>query len=213
MVLFDLCFYLFAGLAVLSGAMVVTSRSMVHAVLFLILAFVNGAGLFLLTGAEFVALILVVVYVGAVAVLFLFVVMMLDIDVREERKRADGFILMGTLVAGIFAAELAIVLLGWQELEAGGRDRLLEPFSTGQVSGDSVSTGTGVFNIKALGAILYTRYFWIFQLMGLVLLVAMLGAILLTHRTREGVKRQNIARQTHRDARKTVRLVDFESER
>ena len=123
---------------------------------------------------------------------------------------------MGILVAGIFAAELAIVLLGWQELEAGGRDRLLEPFSTGlagPASADSVQTETGVFNIKALGAILYTRYFWIFQLMGLVLLVAMLGAILLTHRTREGVKRQNIARQTHRDARKTVRLVDFESER
>ena len=180
-------FYLLAGILVLSAFMVVTARNPVHAVLFLILAFFNSAGLFIMLGAEFIGMILVIVYVGAVAVLFLFVAMMLDINFSDLRKGAMQYVPVGLIAGGILLAELCLVYAAWNFVP-GHELNLFAPI----VSPDELT------NTEQLGRLLYTEYFPIFQLAGLVLFVAMIGAIVLTHRSRPGVKRQNIVAQHHR---------------
>jgi NADH-quinone oxidoreductase subunit J len=181
-------FYLFAAMTVAAGAMVIVARNPVHAVLFLILAFFNAAGLFVLLGAEFLAMILVVVYVGAVAVLFLFVVMMLDVDFAALRA---GFIKnapLGAIVGLILLAEL-ILVLGVQ---------IVQPTVLATPAAPIPTAGSGITNTEAIGRVLYTRYVYYFQVAGLILLVAMIGAIVLTLRHKEGVKRQSISRQVAR---------------
>ncbi|WP_439541175.1 NADH-quinone oxidoreductase subunit J [Hyphomicrobium sp.] len=191
-------FYLFATLALASGAMVIVARNPVHAVLFLILTFFNAAGLFILLGAEFLAMLLIIVYVGAVAVLFLFVVMMLDVDFAELRA---GFIKnapVGLIVGGVVLAEL--LALFWA--------RAIAP-PTNAVAGTPIPQGAS--NTEALGQILYTKYVYFFQGAGLVLLVAMIGAIVLTLRHKTGVKRQSIADQVARGPATAVRMVKVTS--
>lgn len=181
-----LFFYLFSALAIASAVMVISSRNPVHSVLFLILCFFNGAGLFILLGAEFLAMILIVVYVGAVAVLFLFVVMMLDVDFVELRQGMLNYLPVGGAIGLIVLAELALVAGSW----------VIDPASVKTVA--SPAPG-GVSNTEALGRILYTDYIYYFQAAGLVLLVAMIGAIVLTLRHKAGVKRQNVAEQVARN--------------
>ncbi|KQW22903.1 NADH:ubiquinone oxidoreductase subunit J [Afipia sp. Root123D2] len=180
-----LFFYLFAGVCVASAVMVVTSRNPVHSVLFLILAFVNAAGLFVLLGAEFLAMILVVVYVGAVAVLFLFVIMMLDVDFAELRQGFLEYMPFGLLIGGIFLAELLLVVGGW----------VISPTISKSITAPISAT---MSNTEAIGMVLYTRYIHYFQLAGLVLLVAMIGAIVLTLRHKASVKRQVVSVQNAR---------------
>ena len=188
-----LFFYLFAAVAVASAVMVISSRNPVHSVLFLILCFFNAAGLFILMGAEFLAMILVVVYVGAVAVLFLFVVMMLDIDFVELRQGMLNYLPVGGTIGLIMLVELALVLGTWS-IEPGAVKTVAAP-APGDVS-----------NTEALGRILYTQYVYYFQAAGLVLLVAMIGAIVLTLRHKPGVKRQNIADQVARNPASAVEI-------
>ena len=180
-----LFFYLFAGVCVASAVMVVTSRNPVHSVLFLILAFVNASGLFMLLGAEFLAMILIVVYVGAVAVLFLFVIMMLDVDFAELRQGFIEYLPVGLLIGAVFLAELLLVAGGW----------VLNPNIAKAITAPIPG---GVTNTEALGLVLYTKYLPYFQLAGLVLLVAMIGAIVLTLRHKPSVKRQDINLQNAR---------------
>jgi len=189
-------FYLFAGVTVASAFMVVTSRNPVHSVLFLILAFVNAAGLFMLLGAEFLAMLLIVVYVGAVAVLFLFVVMMLDVDFAEFRQGFLNYLPIGALIGLIFAVELSLVVGAW----------VIDPQI---VKAPVAAIPAGITNTEALGRVLYTQYIYYFQAAGLVLLVAMIGAIVLTLRDRPGVKRQDIPTQNARtkDTAMEVRKV------
>ena len=191
-----IAFYFFAALLLLSAVMVIGARNPVHSVLFLILAFFNAAGLFVLTGAEFLAMILIVVYVGAVAVLFLFVVMMLDVDFAELKKGALQYLPFGALIGLVLVAELVMAGSAW----------VLKP-------GASVvrahATPAGISNTKALGYILYTDYVYYFQIAGLVLLVAMIGAIVLTLRSRPGVRRQVIATQNARTAAMAVDMLDI----
>ncbi len=181
-------FYLFAGVTVASAFMVVASRNPVHSVLFLILAFVNAAGLFLLMGAEFLAMILVVVYVGAVAVLFLFVVMMLDVDFAELRQGFLSYLPLGALLAIVFLIELVLVLT----------TRFVDPTKLKTVAAAAPRPDALVSNTEALGRVLYTQYVYFFQISGLILLVAMIGAIVLTLRHKAGVKRQSIEDQVAR---------------
>ncbi len=183
----SLAFYLFAGVLVLSALMVITAKNPVHSVLFLILAFFNAAGLFILLGAEFIALILVIVYVGAVAVLFLFVVMMLDISFSDLRKGAMQYVPLGILIGGVLLAELIMIYGAW---------------TFGPQAAVKISTPLpeGVTNTEALGRLIYTDYVYAFQAAGLILFVAMIGAIVLTHRTRGGVRRQKVADQQARKA-------------
>ena len=180
-------FYLFSTVAVAAAVMVIVSRNPVHSVLFLILTFFNGAGLFVLLGAEFLAMILVVVYVGAVAVLFLFVVMMLDIDFTELRQGLLSYAPIGGTIGLILLVELALVFSGWA-ITPEAMDLAAAP------AGDP----SGLTNTEAIGQLLYTRYIYFFQMAGLVLLVAMIGAIVLTLRHKEGVKRQNVPAQVAR---------------
>jgi NADH-quinone oxidoreductase subunit J len=182
----SLFFYLFSVVACAAAVMVISSRNPVHSVLFLILVFFNAAGLFILAGAEFLALILVVVYVGAVAVLFLFVVMMLDVDFTELRRGMLSYLPIGGAIGLILLVELILVLGSWHF--SGEAGKIAEPIAPG-----------GVTNTEALGLILYTKYFFYFQVAGLVLLVAMIGAIVLTLRHKVGVKRQNVADQVARN--------------
>ncbi|MBI3418696.1 MAG: NADH-quinone oxidoreductase subunit J [Proteobacteria bacterium] len=184
-------FYLFASVLVASALMVVLARNPVHSVLFLILAFFNAAGLFLLLGAEFVAFILIIVYVGAVAVLFLFVVMMLDIDFAELRKGAWKVWPVGLLVGAALVAQLVLTVWAWQSLP-GAQGGILSPASHPAVSLNGLS------NTHALGNVLYTDFVYPFQVAGLILLVAMIGAITLTLRVRHDVRRQNINNQITR---------------
>jgi NADH-quinone oxidoreductase subunit J len=186
-------FYIFAALAVAAGVMVVSSRNPVHSVLFLILAFFNAAGLFVLIGAEFLAMILVIVYVGAVAVLFLFVVMMLDIDFAQMRGGFVRYLPIGALVGFILLAELVLVIGSW--VVAPG------------VPSPAAAGGVSLTNTRALGDILYTRYLFAFQAAGLILLVAMIGAIVLTLRHRADVRRQSIAAQLARTRAQSVEVV------
>ena len=196
-----LFFYLFSALTVGSGLMVIAARNPVHAVLFLILAFFNAAGLFVLMGAEFLAMILVVVYVGAVAVLFLFVVMMLDVDFAELKAGFMKNAPLGALVGLILLVEL-VMLLGFN---------LVRPGTLAQAAAPIPSAGSGVTNTEALGRVLYTTYVYYFQGAGLILLVAMIGAIVLTLRHKEGVRRQSIAAQVARNPATAMQVVKVKS--
>ena len=189
-----LAFYLFAIVVIGSGAMTISSRNPVHSVMWLILAFFNAAGLMVLVGAEFIAMLLVIVYVGAVAVLFLFVVMMLDIDVAEMRAGVARYFAIGLALAVALAAEILIGIGAW---EAGGV----------KISRRTAPIDSAVPNIQAIGDLLYTRYLFVFEGAGLVLLVAMIGAIVLTHRQRGGGRPQNIARQNARRPQDATRNV------
>lgn len=191
-------FYLFSVIAIGSAFMVISARNPVHSVLFLILTFFNAAGLFVLLGAEFLAMILVIVYVGAVAVLFLFVVMMLDVDFVELKQGFLQYVPLGGLVALILAGELVVVLGGF----------IIDPnFATG-VGAATIPEVAEISNTEAIGLLLYTRYIYFFQAAGLVLLVAMIGAIVLTLRHKEGVKRQNISAQNARTRETAIDVVD-----
>jgi NADH-quinone oxidoreductase subunit J len=188
MVIQGLAFYLFALVAIVAGIMVVSARNPVHSVLFLILVFFNAAGLFVLAGAEFLAMILVVVYVGAVAVMFLFVVMMLDINFAALRQGFLRYLPIGGLIGLVMLIELLIVLIG---------------FAASPQAGTAIAApapaAAEIGNTHALGRLIYTHYLYLFQASGLVLLVAMVGAIVLTLRRREGVRRQSIGEQIARD--------------
>jgi NADH-quinone oxidoreductase subunit J len=185
MIVAALFFYLFAGICVASALMVIAAKNPVHSVLFLILAFVNAAGLFVLLGAEFLAMILVVVYVGAVAVLFLFVVMMLDVDFAELRQGFLQYLPVGVLVGVIFLAEILLVVGTWS-------------IGPGIPKAIAAPIPAAVSNTEAIGLVLYTRYLYFFQAAGLILLVAMVGAIVLTLRHKEKVRRQSVAAQVAR---------------
>jgi NADH-quinone oxidoreductase subunit J len=191
----NLAFDLFSAILLGSAVMVVSSRNPVHSVLFLILCFLNAAVLFLMAGAEFLAMVLVIVYVGAVAVLFLFVVMMLDVDFAELREGVQRYAPIGALVGLVLFIELAFVVIGWTIAPGAGGLRLLP-------------TPGGITNTVALGSVLYTNYIFLFQLAGLVLLVAMIGAIVLTLRDRRRGKTQNIGLQHARQPAETVSLVN-----
>ena len=185
MLLQAIAFYAFSTVLILSALMVVIARNPVHSVFFLILAFVNASGLFVMMGAEFLAMILIVVYVGAVAVLFLFVVMMLDVDFEELRKGFAQYLPIGLVIGGIFVFELLLVVGGW----------VINPGTTKAIT--SAIPGN-VSNTEALGLVLYTKYIHYFQIAGMVLLVAMIGAIVLTLRHKASVKRQDINVQNAR---------------
>lgn len=187
-------FYLFATVTVASAIMVIAARNPVHSVLYLILAFVNTAGLFILLGAEFLAMILIVVYVGAVAVLFLFVIMLLDVDFAELREGALQYLPIGTVVGIIFLVELVLVISTYAIDPA----MLNLPAAT--------ESQTGLTNTAQLGAVIYTKYVYFFQLSGLILLVAMIGAIVLTLRDRPGVKRQDPAKQAARTRETSIEV-------
>jgi NADH-quinone oxidoreductase subunit J len=186
-------FYVFSFVAIASAFMVIAARNPVHSVLFLILAFVNAAGLFMLLGAEFLAMILVVVYVGAVAVLFLFVVMMLDVDFTVLKQGFLQYLPFGATVGAIVLIELILVVGGWT----------LEPAN---VTARAAPIAPNVTNTAALGRILYTQYIYFFQAAGFILLTAMIGSIVLTLRHRRSVKRQNIDAQNLRDRKVAVQL-------
>ncbi len=236
-------FYLFAGVMVASAFMVVAGRNPVHSVLYLILCFFNAAGLFLIVGAEFLAMILVVVYVGAVAVLFLFVVMMLDVDFQELRSGALQYLPIGATVGIVLLLELVLVLGTWQSgvlmadsplvqhtssdagdiaiVERPGADVVVVEGPAEVVVGENAVTGReallivppteGVSNAEAIGLVLYTRYILFFQIAGLILLVAMIGAIVLTLRQKEGVRRQSISAQVARTRATAGEVVAVET--
>jgi NADH-quinone oxidoreductase subunit J len=190
-----LVFYLLAAVLVAAAVMVVSARNPVHSVLFLILAFFNAAGLFVLIGAEFLAMVLVVVYVGAVAVLFMFVVMMLDINFVRLREGSLQYLPIGGLIGLVLLVELVLVLTAWvpvPELPTGG--------------GHPIPPLAVATNTEALGRLLYTEFFYMFQIAGLILLVAIIGAITLTLRTRPATRRQDIGAQVHRRPAETVEL-------
>lgn len=188
-------FYLFSLSAIAGGLMTVISRNPVHSVLWLILAFLSSAGLFVLLGAEFLAMLLIIVYVGAVAVLFLFVVMMLDVDFSTLKAQMAGYLPIALLIGVVLVMQLGMAFGVWSYAETalGARE---------------VLANSEHHNTKALGLILYDRYFILFQLSGLILLVAMIGAIVLTLRHRKNVKRQNILSQIYRDPDKSVEIRD-----
>lgn len=193
MIIASLAFYLFAILAVASAVLVIASKSPVHSVLWLILTFVNASGLFILLGAEFLGLLLIVVYVGAVMVLFLFVVMTIDLNTLRLKEGLTQYTPFGVAVGLILIAELVVVGAGW--------------VLPGVAQGLTSPTPEGVTNTAALGRILYTDYAYLFQLSGLILLVAMIGSIMLTHRRREGVQRQKVSEQLDRGRTVEIRKV------
>ena len=196
MIIQALAFYLFAFVAVAAGVLVIASRNPVHSVLFLILAFFNSAGLFVLMGAEFLAMILVIVYVGAVAVLFLFVVMMLDINFVELRSGFAQYLPVGALVGLILLAELLVVGGGWVVIP-----------QAETVAAAPIPPIDQVTNTEAIGRLIYTKYIYLFQAAGLVLLVAMVGAIVLTLRSRAGVRKQRISDQVARRPEDAIEVV------
>jgi NADH-quinone oxidoreductase subunit J len=198
MIVQAICFYLFAAVAVASGVMVVTARNPVHSVLFLILAFFNAAGLFVLLGAEFLAMILVIVYVGAVAVLFMFVVMMLDIDFAQLREGVVRYLPIGATVGIILAVELILIFGAWA-------------FAPHVAQSLAAPMHAHVTNTAALGDLLYTKYAYVFQASGLILLIAMIGAIVLTLRHKPDVRRQKIGAQVSRRRTDTLELVKVKS--
>ncbi len=191
-----LLFYLFSAVLLVSAAMVVSARNPVHSVLFLILAFFNAAALFLIAGAEFLAMVLVIVYVGAVAVLFLFVVMMLDVDFAELRGGFQRYLPVGATVGVVLFLELAVVLGGWK-LAPNGNAFRMSP------------TPSAISNTEALGRVLYTDYVFLFQTAGLILLVAMIGAIVLTLRDRKTSRHQVIRVQTERTVAETLQMMSL----
>ena len=190
-----LAFYLFASIVVASGTMVILARNPVHSVLWLILAFFNAAGLMVLLSAEFVAMLLVIVYVGAVAVLFLFVVMMLDIDFAALRAGFVSYFPLGGAIAAVLLVELVLGIAAWK---AGALE----------LSQRIAPVNNETPNIQAIGELLYTRYLFLFEAAGLILLVAMIGAIVLTHRARGGVRTQNISQQVKRRPEDAVRNIN-----
>ncbi len=195
-----LAFYLFAFITVASGVMVISARNPVHSVLFLILAFFNSAALFVLLGAEFLAMIMVVVYVGAVAVLFLFVVMMLDINFVEMRQGFLQYLPLGALIGLILLIELALVAGAW----------VISP-EAGAVAAVPIPPAAVAHNTEAIGNVLYTQYVYLFESAGVILLVAMIGSIVLTLRQREGVRKQSIARQVTRKRGEAIEVKDVPS--
>lgn len=195
----EFTFWLFAAVTVASGLLVISAKNPVHSVLWLILAFFSSAGLFVLMGAEFLAMLLVIVYVGAVAVLFLFVVMMLDINFVELREGFLQYLPIGALIGLILLAELITLASSWYV-----GDLVANNIAVPTPSAETVD------NTTALGSIIYTNYIYIFQVSGLILLVAMIGAIVLTLRTREGVKKQSIMKQNARRPEESFSLVDVE---
>ena len=200
MILQAISFYAFAAVTVAAGVMVISARNPVHSVLFLILAFFNAAGLFVLMGAEFIAMILVIVYVGAVAVLFLFVVMMLDINFVELRQGFLQYLPIGALVGLVLLAELVLILGSWVVAP--------DPGSRAAAPAPAMTETT---NTHAIGQVLYTDYIYLFQAAGLILLIAMIGAIVLTLRSREGVKRQKISAQVSRTREESVEVRHVET--
>ncbi len=196
MIVQALAFYMFSLVAIAAGVLVIASRNPVHSVLFLILSFFNAAGLFVLMGAEFLAMVLVIVYVGAVAVLFLFVVMMLDINYVELRRGVLQYLPIGAFVGLLLLAELLVVLSGWVVIP-----------QAASVAAAPIPPLDQVTNTEAIGRIIYTDYFYLFQTAGLILLVAMIGAIVLTLRKRPGVRRQKIADQLDRKASDAIEIV------
>lgn len=193
----DFAFYCFAVVTVASGLFVVLARNPVHSVLWLILAFLSSAGLFVLLGAEFVAMLLVIVYVGAVAVLFLFVVMMLDVDFSELRARMAAYLPLAGLIGAVFLAQLVMVYGAWRTTDG-----------VAQLRGAPMPDPAEIHNTKALGNLIYDDYIHLFQTAGLVLLVAMIGAIVLTLRHRPDIKRQNVLAQMYRDPARAMELKD-----
>ncbi len=191
-----LSFYLFAICVVVGGLFTVISRNPVHSVLWLILAFLSSAGLFVLLGAEFVAMLMIIVYVGAVAVLFLFVVMMLDVDFAELKAEMAKYLPLGLLIGLIILMQFLVAFGAWESASAAS-DLRVNPIPTDR------------HNTEALGMILYDQYFLLFQLSGLILLVAMVGAIILTLRHREDVKRQDVLAQMYRDPAQAMELKDI----
>jgi NADH-quinone oxidoreductase subunit J len=202
MIVAALFFYLFACLCVASAVMVIAAKNPVHSVLFLILAFVNAAGLFVLMGAEFLAMILIVVYVGAVAVLFLFVVMMLDVDFAELKQGALQYLPIGMLIGGIFLAELLLVVGAWA-IGPGIPQAITAPIPPPALTS----------NTEAIGLVLYTKYVYFFEAAGMVLLVAMIGAIVLTLQHRVRVHRQNISAQVSRNPAMAMEIRKVQSGR
>src|ERR1700757_3913950 len=200
MILQAIFFWLFAVVCIASAIMVIAAKNPVHSVLFLILAFVNAAGLFVLMGAEFLAMILIVVYVGAVAVLFLFVVMMLDVDFTELRQGFLNYLPVGALIGAVLLAELLVVLGAW----AIGPD-------VAKAITSPIPPAAEISNTQALGLVLYTRYVYFFQASGIILLVAMIGAIVLTLQHKPGVKRQSIAEQVARRRSTAIDIVKVKS--
>jgi NADH-quinone oxidoreductase subunit J len=194
MIVQQLVFYLLSAVAIAAGVMVISARNPVHSVLFLILAFFNAAGLFVLIGAEFLAMVLVVVYVGAVAVLFLFVVMMLDINFVRLREGFLQYLPVGALIGLILLVELVMVVSSWA----------LSPEDVARAA--EQPTPEGISNVEALGNLFYTDYFYLFQAAGLILLVAIIGAITLTLRRRPGVRRQSIGQQVHRRREEAIEI-------
>ena len=189
-----IAFYLLATVAVVSGLLVVTARNPVHSVLWLILSFFSAAGLFVLLGAEFLAMLLVVVYVGAVAVLFLFVVMMLDVDFVRLREGYARYLPLAGIVAGVLLAEMIMVSI--TVVQGGAAKAAVAP----------VVAGADASNVEVIGRVLYTDYVYFFQAAGIVLLIAMIGAIVLTLRHRPGVRRQDLAAQANRERAKAVEV-------
>jgi NADH-quinone oxidoreductase subunit J len=193
----SVAFYAFSIVLVAAGLLVTVARNPVHSVLWLILAFLSAAGLFVLLGAEFVAMLLIIVYVGAVAVLFLFVVMMLDVDFAQLKAEMARYMPLAALIGVVLLMQLAMVYGAWVTADG------VETFAT-----HSSIPAPAVHNTKALGMILYDRYFLLFQLAGLILLVAMIGAIVLTLRQRVGIRRQDVLAQMYRDPAKAMELKD-----
>jgi NADH-quinone oxidoreductase subunit J len=193
-------FYLFGGVTVASAVMVIAARNPVHSVLFLILAFVNAAGLFVLMGAEFLAMILIVVYVGAVAVLFLFVVMMLDVDFVELRRGVLSYLPIGGLIGAVLLVELLTIVGAW----------VIAPDVTKAIAAP-IPPPNDIPNTEALGLVLYTKYIYFFQAAGVILLVAMIGAIVLTLQHKPNVRRQLIAEQVARRKASAIEIVKVRS--
>lgn len=197
MIVQALAFYLFSGIMVAAGFMVIAARSPVHSVLFLILAFFNAAGLFVLLGAEYLAMILVIVYVGAVAVLFMFVVMMLDVDFAELKEGVLQYLPIGGAIGIILLIEILMVVGGW----------VITPEALEQLAAPTPAMAE-MTNTRALGQVLYTQYSYYFEAAGMILMIAMVGAVVLTLRHREGVKRQSIPDQVTRDPALSLELKD-----
>ena len=195
MIIQTLAFYLFSIITVVAAVMVISARNPVHSVLFLILAFFNSAGLFVLLGAEFLAMVMVVVYVGAVAVLFMFVVMMLDVNIAELRQGFLQYLPLGGIVGLVLLMELAVVAGGFV-FSPEVSERFAAP----------IPVPSDIANTEALGNIIYTKYVYFFQAAGIILLVAMIGAIVLTHRSREGTRKQRISNQVNRRPEDTIEI-------